>query len=274
MCVPARLAAVHVNILYYSVCASKAVCISLHHTAIQWVCHQGCVHFVPPYFIRVCVPASLSEVHVTILHYTVCASKFVCSSCHHTALQSVCLQGCLQFISTYCITVYFPVMLSAFHVTILCYCVCASKAVCCSCHQTPLECVHQESCQNFVSLYWITVSVPAGCLQFMSTHCITVFVPAKDVYISCHYTSLQLVCQQECLQIMSPYCFTMSVCQQICLHFISPHYITVCEPVMLSAVHVTLLHYRVCASKSGCISCHHTALQCVCQQGCRHFMSL
>ena len=274
VCVPARLSAVHVYILYYSVCASKAVCISCQVTALQCVCHQGCVHFVSLYFIRVCVPASLSAVHVTILHYTVCASKFVCSSCHHTALQCVCQQGCLQFMSPYCITVCVPARLSSIHVNIMRYSVCASEAVCSSCHQTPLVCVHQQFCQNFVSLYWITVCVPArlSAVQVNSLH-LSVY-DSKDVYISCHYTALHWVCQQDCLQFMSPYCFTISVCQQGSLHFISPHCITVCVPIMLSAVHVTLLHYSVCASKAGCISCHHTALQCVCQQRCLHFMSL
>jgi len=139
VCVPATLSAVHVTILHYSVCAKKAVFSSCHHNALQCVCQQGCLQFmspysiivcvcqqgclqfVSPYCITVCVPVRLSAVHVTILHYRVCASKAVYSSCHHTALQCVCQQGCLQFMSPHCITV-----------------LCASKAVCSSCHHTAL----------------------------------------------------------------------------------------------------------------------------------------
>jgi len=107
------------RMLHYSVCASNAVCSSCHHTALQCVCQQCCLQFVSPYCITVCVPAMLSAVRVTILHYSVCASKAVCSSCHHTALQCVCQQGCLQFVSPYCITVCVPARLSAIRVTIL-----------------------------------------------------------------------------------------------------------------------------------------------------------
>jgi len=273
VCVPARLSAVRVTILHYSVCASKAVCSSCHHTAL------------------VCVPAMLSAVRVTILHYSVCASKAVCSSCHHTALQCVCQQCCLQFVSPYfitvcvcqqgylqfvspyCITVCVPAMLSAVLVTILHYSVCASKAVCSSCHHTALQCVCQQGCLQFVSPYCITVCVcQQCCLQFVSPYYITTCVPvrlsavrvtilhysvcaSKAVGSSCHHTALQCVCQQGCLQFVSPYC------------------ITVCVPARLSAVRVTILHYSVCASNAVCSSCHHTTLQCVCQQGCLQFVS-
>ena len=132
---PVKLSAVLVTILHCSVCASKAVCSSCHHTALQYVCPQGCLQFTSPYCITVCIPARLSEVHVTILHYSVCASKSVCSSCHHTALQCVCQQVCLKFMSPYCITV----------------------------------CVCQQGCLQFLSPYCITVCVcQQGCLQFVS----------------------------------------------------------------------------------------------------------
>ena len=88
------------------------------NTALQSVCQQGCLQFVSPYCITVCVPARLSAVRVTILHYSVCASNAVCSSCHHTALECVCQQGCLQFMSPYCITVCVPAMLPAVRVTL------------------------------------------------------------------------------------------------------------------------------------------------------------
>jgi hypothetical protein len=185
------------------VCASKAVYRSCKHTALQCVYQQGCLHFMSPYCITVCVPTRLSTVPVTIVHYSVCASKTVYSSCNHTALQCVCQQGCLQFMSPYCITVCVPATLSAVNVIILHYSVCASKSV----------------------------------------------------YSSCHHTALQCVCQQSCLQFMSSYC------------------ITVCVPARLSTVHVTILHYSVCPSKAVYSSCLHTALQCVFQQGCLHFMS-
>jgi len=105
VCVPTRLSAVHVTILHYSVCASNAVFSSCHHTALQCVCQQGCLQLMLPYYITMCVPTRLSAVHVTIMHYNLCASKAVCSSCHHTALNSMCQQSCLQFMSPYCIIV-------------------------------------------------------------------------------------------------------------------------------------------------------------------------
>ena len=99
------------------VCASKAVCSSCLHTALQCVFQQGCLQFMSPYCITVFVPTRLSAVHFTTLHYSVCASKAVCSSCHRTALQ----------------------------------CVCASRAFCSSCHNTALKCVCQQGCLQFVS---------------------------------------------------------------------------------------------------------------------------
>ena len=97
----------------------QAVYSSCHHTALQCVCQQRSLQFLTTYCITVCVPARLSAVPVTILHYrlcasrlsavpvtilhySVCASNALCSSCHHTALQCVCQQGCLQFLSPYC----------------------------------------------------------------------------------------------------------------------------------------------------------------------------
>jgi hypothetical protein len=74
------------------------------HSALQCVCQQHSLQFLSPYCITVCVPATLSAVPVTILHYSVCASKDLCSSCHHTALQCVCQQHSLQFLSPYCLT--------------------------------------------------------------------------------------------------------------------------------------------------------------------------
>ena len=119
-CVPARLSAGHVTILHYSVCAarmsavqvtiqhysmcaSKAVCSSCHHTALEYVRQQGCLQFMSPYCITVCVPASVSAVYDITLHNSVTASKAVCSSCQHNSSQCVCQQDCLQFMSTYCI---------------------------------------------------------------------------------------------------------------------------------------------------------------------------
>ena len=136
MCVPTRLSAVPVTILHYSVCANKAVCSSCHHTALQFVCQQGSLQFLSPYCITVCVPTRLSSVRVTILHYSVCANKALFSSCHHTALQCVCQQGSLQFVSPYCVTVCVTTRLSTVPVTILHYSVCANKALFSSCHHT------------------------------------------------------------------------------------------------------------------------------------------
>jgi hypothetical protein len=90
VCVQARLSAVHVTILHYSVFGSTAVCSSCHLTVLQCFCHQVYLQFLSPYCIAVCVQARLSAFHVTILQYSVFANKFVCSSCHHTALQCVC----------------------------------------------------------------------------------------------------------------------------------------------------------------------------------------
>jgi hypothetical protein len=129
LCVPTRLSKVPLTILHYSVCASKAVYSSCQHAALQCVCQQGSLQFLSPYCITVCVPARLPAVPVTILHYSVCANKALYSSCHHTALQCVCQQGCLQFLSPYCITVCVPARLSTVPVTILHYSVCASKAL-------------------------------------------------------------------------------------------------------------------------------------------------
>ena len=148
--VQARLPAVHVNILHYSACASKAVCSSCHHTSLQSVGQQVSLLYMSPYCITECVPASLSSVHVTILHYRMCASKAVCRSCYHTALQCVCHQGCLQFMSPYFITESVPTILSAVHVTILHYSVCANKAVCFSCHHTLLHFVCQQGCLHIM----------------------------------------------------------------------------------------------------------------------------
>ena len=177
VCVPARLSAFHVTILHYSVCSSKAVCSSCHqmhysvcaskafcsschHTRLQCVCPQGCSQFMSPYCITVCVTARLSAVHVTILHYSVCASKAVCSLCHNTASQCVCQQGCLQFMSPFCIILCVPTRLPAVHVTILHYSVRAIKVLCSSCHHTSLQCVCQQGCMQFNSPYCITVCVP------------------------------------------------------------------------------------------------------------------
>jgi len=239
VCVPARLSTVPVNILNYSVCVQarlSTVPVTILHysvcvpaSSLQFlspycitvcVSQQGCLQFLSPYCIILCVPARLSTVPFTILHYSVCASKAVYSFCHHTTLQCVCQQGCLQFQSPYCITVCVPVRLSTVPVTILHYSVCASKAVYSSCHHTALHCV----CN-------------------------------KALYSSFHHTALQSVCQQGSVQ------------------FLSPYFITVCVPARLLAVPVTILHYSVCTNKALYSSCHHTALQCVCQQGSVQFLS-
>ena len=167
-----RLSTVPVNMLRYSVCASKAVYSSCHHTALQYVCQQGCLQYLSPYCIRVCVPARLSTVPYTILNYSVDASKEVYNSCHHTGLQCVCQQGCLQFLSPYCITVCVPTKLCTVPVTMLHYIVSVTKAVYSSCHQTSLLCVCQQ-----------------GSLQFLSSYCITVCAN-KAVYSSCHHAAL------------------------------------------------------------------------------------
>ena len=126
------------------------------------MCQQGCLQFLSTYCITVCVPARLSTVPVTILHYSVSASKAVYSSCPHAALQCVCQQGCLQFLSTYCITVCVPARLSTVPVTILHYSVCDSKAVYSSCHHRALQCVCQQDCLQFLSPSCITVCEPAS----------------------------------------------------------------------------------------------------------------
>ena len=130
------------------------------HAPLQCVCQQGSLQFLSPYCITVCVLGRLSTVPVTILHYSVCASKTLCSSCHHTALQCVCQLGCLQFLSPYCITVCVPARLSR---------VCASKAVYSSCHHTALQCVCQLGFLQFLSPYCITVCVPASLSTFPVT---------------------------------------------------------------------------------------------------------
>ena len=158
----AKLTAVPVTIAHYSLCAKKDVCNCCHRTALQCVCQQGSLQFLSPYCITVCVPARLSTVHVTILHYSVCASKSACSLCHHTALLFVCQQGCLQFPSPYCITVCVPARLSTVPLTILQHSVFASKAVCSSCHHNALQCVCQLGCLQFLSPYCITVCMPAS----------------------------------------------------------------------------------------------------------------
>ena len=189
-------------------------------SALHCVYQHGCLQFLSPYYITV-LPTRLSTVPFTTLHYSVFASKAVYSSCHNTALQCVRQQGCLQFLSPYCITV----------------------------------CVCQQGCLQFLSPYSITVCVPAR----LSTVPVTILhysvCASKAVYSSCHHTALQCVCQQDCLQ------------------FLSPYYITVCVPARLCTVPITTLHYSVCASKVVYSSCHHTALQCVCQQGCLQFLS-
>jgi len=131
------------------------------HPALQCVCQQHSLQFLSPYCITECVPATLSAVPVTILHYSVCASKAVYSSCHHGALQCVCQQHSLQFLSPWCITVCVPATLSAVPVTILHYSVCASKDLCSSCHHTALQCVCQQHSLQFLSPYCIIVCVPA-----------------------------------------------------------------------------------------------------------------
>jgi len=273
VCVPARLSAFHVTTLHYSVCASKAVCNSCYHTSLQCLCQQACLQ-LSPYCNTLFLPARLSAVHFTTLNYSVCASKAVYCSCHHTALECVCQQGCLQFMSPYCITLFVPARFSAVNVTTLHYSLCCRKAVCISCHHIEIQYLCLQGCLQFMSTYCITVCVPVrlsavrvtilhysvcvcqqGCLQFMSPHCITVCVPArlsavhvtilhysicanKAVCSSFHHTSLQCVCQQGCLQFMSPYCFTVCVCQQGFLQFVSQYCIEVCVPARLSAVRV------------------------------------
>ena len=220
VCVPATPSTVPVTILHYSVCASNVLYSSCHHTALQCVCQQYSLQFLSPYCITECVPAKLCTVPVTIVHYSVCARKEICSSCHHTALQCVCQQGCLQFLSPYCITVCVPARLSTVPVTIMHYSVCASKAVYSSCHHTALQ-----------------------------------FLANKALYTSCQLTALQCMCQQGSLQFLSPYCITVSV------------------PTRLCTVPVNILHYIVCANKAVCSSCHHNALQTLCQQSPLQFVS-
>jgi hypothetical protein len=86
---------------------------SITPSALHCVYQQVCLQFLSPYCTRVCVPARLSTVPVTILHYSVCANKTVYSSCHHTTLQCVCQQGSVQFLSPHYITVCVPARLSA-----------------------------------------------------------------------------------------------------------------------------------------------------------------
>jgi len=192
-----------------------------------------------PYCIRVCVQQGCLAVQVTILHYSVCASKAVCSTCHHTALQCVHQQGCLQFMSPYCITVCVLASVSAVHFITLHYSVTDNKAVCSSCHHISLHCVCQQGYLQFMSTYYITVCVTARLSAVMSTYYITVCVTARPICSSCQHIALQCVCQQGSLQFMSPHCTT------------------VCVPARLSAVHVNILHYSICASKAISSSCQH-----------------
>ena len=159
--VPAKLSTVPVTVVRYSVCASKAIYSSCHNTALQCVCQHSSLQFVSPYFIAVCVPARLSTVPVTILHYSLCASKALYISCPHTSLLCVCQQSSLQFVSPYFIAVCERARLSTVPVTILHYSLCASKALYISCHHTSLLCVCQQSSLHFVSPYSIAVCVPA-----------------------------------------------------------------------------------------------------------------
>jgi len=128
--------------------------------ALHCVCQQGSLQFLSPYCITVCVLARQTTVPVTIMHYSVCASKDVYSSCHHTALKCVCQQGCQQSLSTYCITVWVPAKMSTVLVTIMHFSVCASKVLYSSCHHTALQCVCQQGCLQFLSQYCIKVRVP------------------------------------------------------------------------------------------------------------------
>ena len=243
--VPTRLFAFHVTIMHYSVCASKAVCTSCLLIALHSLCQEGCLQFMSTYCITECVPARLSTFHDIILLYNLCASKSVCSSCHHTSFQCVCHQGYLQFMSPYCITECVPTRLSAFHVTILHYSLCASQAACSSCHRTALQCVCREGCLQFMLPYCITECVPAilSSVHFTILHYI--LNANKAVCSSCHHAALQCVCQEVCLHFMSPYCFAM------------------CVPARLSAVRVTILHYILYANMAFCSTCHHIAFQCV-----------
>ena len=193
---PTRISIVRVTILHYSVCASKAPCSSCHHNALQSLCQQGSLQFVSPYCITACV----------------------------------CQQCFLQFVSTYCITVCVPARLSAVPVTIMHYKVCASKALYSSCHHTALQCVRQQHSLQLLSPHSITVSVPARLSTVPVTTLHFSVCASNTLYISCHHTALQCVCQLGPLLFLSPYC------------------ITVCVSATLSTVPVTILHYSVCAS--------------------------
>ena len=186
--------------------------------------------------------AKLCTVHVTQLHYSVCASNAVYSSCDHTTFHCgvtrmfavptnilhysvcVCQQGSMHFLSPYCITVCVPARLSTVPVTILSYSVCASKAVFSSCHHTALQCVRQQGSLKFLSHYCITVRVQENLYRFPVTIKHYSVCASKAVFSSCHHTTLQCVCQQVCLQ------------------FLSPYYITVCVPARLSTFPDTTLH--------------------------------
>ena len=250
VCVPAMLSAVPVSIMHYSVCASNAVCSSCHHTALLCVCQQCCLQFLSPYCITVCVPAMLSAVPVTILHYSVCASNALYSSCHHSALQCVCQQCCVQFLSPYCITFYVPAMLSAIPLTILHYSVFPSNVLYSSCHHTTLQCVCQKGCLQFLSPYCITLCVPAMLATVPVTilHC---SVCARNaVCSSYHHTALQCVCQQCPLNFQSPYCITVCVPAMLSTVLVTILHYSVCVPAMLSKIPVTILHCSVCASNA------------------------
>ena len=141
-------------------------------SALHCVYQHGCLQFLSPYYITV-LPTRLSTVPFTTLHYSVFASKAVYSSCHNTALQCVRQQGCLQFLSPYCITV----------------CVCQQG---CLQFLSPFcitVCVCQQVCLQFMSPYCITVCVcQQGCLQFLSPHNITMCVPARLSAVCCCVT--------------------------------------------------------------------------------------
>jgi len=246
-----------------------------------------------------------------LLLYIVCASKAVYSCSHHTALQCVNQQGCLQFLSSYCVTVCVPARLSTVPVNILHYSVCTSKDVYSSCHHTALQCVCVPARLSTVPVTILHYSVCTSNDVYSSCHhtaLVCVCVPArlstvpvtilhysvctsKDVYSYCHHTALQCVCVPARLSTVPVTILHYSVCtskvvysssnhtalqcvyQLGRLQFLSPYCIRVCVPARLPTVPLIILHYSVCTSKVAYSSCHHTALQCVYQQGCLQFLS-
>ena len=214
------------------------------------MCQQASPQFVSPYCITVLVPANLSTVFVTIMHYIVCTSKAPYSSCHHIALQCVCQQSSLQFLSPYSFTVCVQETLSTFRVKIFLHRLCTSRAHCISCHHTPLQCVCQQTSLLFVSPYCIIVCVTVRLSRFPVNIMHYSVCAGKALCSSSHHSAVRSVCQQGCLNFVSRYCITVCVPARLSIFPVTKLHYILCLPAKLSTVCVTKVHYILCASEA------------------------